>query len=543
MSRHSTFVCYKWWIWSRFCYHFLPDDALLTRWNKSEWPEYQQWIDKHSILTFSSWSELHQQANITRNRTFFSIVAPVHNTDARILEECILSVRMQTNPYWELILVNDASSREETMEILNSEICKEPRIRILNAGNSSASGISAATNLGIKQAGGDYIIFLDHDDRLAPEAIHYLSQALSQSDELDILYSDRDMISPDDKRFMHLMKPDWSPENLLSGNYIFHLMCYKKSFIMDVGGLRSAYDGSQDYDLILRCMEHKPNVGHIQRVLYHWRQHIQSIAMNDDSKSYVFDAGIRALEDALKRRGISASVRQIESLWQGNYHIQLPLPESETISRIYLPEAMPAVEYSAFVLSHPALKESTAYLLICSSDYQQQSLYAEQMLASWLELENVGMACGKLLDKEDRIVYAGMFYADDGQFVRPYCGYPANEPGYMAVTSVVRNISLPNPFCVLIKRDLWQQLSGFREGYQGLHAMLDFAFRAQQAGWRIVFDPMAIFSCEDDGGLDDTIQTDIELFQREWEDKLINGDPYYSPNLSQHSNCYELNLD
>jgi glycosyltransferase involved in cell wall biosynthesis len=247
-----------------------------------------------------------------------SIIVPVYNTKVDFLRECILSVRYQTCPYWQLILVDDNSSDKDTLSVLNSRLCKDPRIQVIY-NNCEQHGISAASNLGIAASSGNYIGFLDHDDRLSADAVQRIYDALRENASIDILYSDRDMISTDDKRHMHLMKPGWSPETLLSGNYLFHFVCYRKTLINQVGGLRSEYDGSQDYDLILRCSDEKPVVKHIPKILYHWRQCEISVSLNENAKEYAFDAGIRASQDALERRQINARVSENRSLWRGNY--------------------------------------------------------------------------------------------------------------------------------------------------------------------------------------------------------------------------------
>jgi O-antigen biosynthesis protein len=135
------------------------------------------------------------------------------------------------------------------------------------------------------------VAFLDHDDRLAPEALFYMAAVLRQNDSIDILYSDRDSLSLNNTRFLHLCKPDWSPETLLSGNYLFHLVVYRRSLLDALGGLRAETEGSQDYDLILRAAEKNPKIHHVSRILYHWRQHPESIAFAHNVKEYVYQAG------------------------------------------------------------------------------------------------------------------------------------------------------------------------------------------------------------------------------------------------------------
>jgi O-antigen biosynthesis protein len=528
------------WALLRYYPHVVPDDETLKRWQTSEWPAYQDWLDQHSILTSEQWRRQHNLAKKASGKIRISIVTPVFNTDPRILTECILSVRVQTSPFWELILIDDRSANTETLAVLRSGICRDPRIAVIFSDRESPGGISAASNRGIAAARGEFIVFLDHDDRLALEAIQSLINAVENDPALDILYSDRDMISPGGKRFMHLMKPDWSPENLYGGNYIFHLMCYRRELILRAGGLRSAYDGSQDYDLILRCMEFAPRVRHLPQVLYHWRQHAESVAMADDAKSYAFEAGMEALRDALRRRNIQAEVTENESLWRGNYRIALPLPPEEKIGCITVPAAAKPDQYAAVVRESPVLADPPPYIFLQGEECRAADAESVRTLASWLTLENVGMASGCLLDNERKFLYAGMFFTEKGETVTPYAGYDHTEPGYMAITKTARNISAPNPFCVMIRTELWRQLNGFDPRFHTPHALLDFALSALQAQWRIVYVPMAVFTSATSRLKTINSLPEKAMFHQKWESRLVHGDPFYSHNLKKNSNNYEL---
>jgi len=545
IARTTTYMLFRLCIkqhWSllRYYPHVIPDDTTLQNWQLSEWESYKKWIDNHSLLTKNQWKKQHCLAKKTAIKTKITIVTPVFNANPRILEECILSVRIQTSPFWELILVDDGSTNKETHAVLRSKICKDPRVRVLYSDKGSSTGISAATNKGIEAARGDYIVFLDHDDRLAPEAIHSLISTIEKDPALDIIYSDRDMLSLGGKRFMHLMKPDWSPENLYAGNYIFHLMCYRRDLIIQAGNLRSEYDGSQDYDLILRCMELSPKIKHLPQVLYHWRQNSESVALDADAKSYAFEAGMAALRDALRRRKIQAAVTENKSLWRGNYQIELSLPPQDHIGHIILPAQLRPDQYAATIMESPVLKDPPPYIFIHQEGCVAEHDNSARILASWLDLENIGMVSGCLVNNEQKFIYAGMIYGDEGAVVAPYSGYDFTEPGYMAVTQATRNISAPNPFSVMIKRELWQQLKGFDPTFQSIYALLDFALSSLQMQWRIVYVPLAIFTCTTYPQTNTNHLTEQTTFHRKWAHWLQQDDPYFSPNLKKNSSHYEI---
>jgi glycosyltransferase involved in cell wall biosynthesis len=532
--------------WSLLFYYpaVIPDDETINRWQQSEWSDYTKWIEHDSIMTRKQWIRQYKTARRAKGAIRISIVTPVYNTEPSILKECILSVRTQTSPFWEFILVDDCSSQKETLEVLASNICRDPRIRVIYAKDNTNSGISAATNRGIDIAQGDFIIFLDHDDRLAPEAIQMLICTLIEDPSLDIIYSDRDMLSSRGMRFMHLMKPDWSPENLYGGNYIFHLMCYRRDLIIKSGRLRSKYDGSQDYDLILRCMELTSKIKHLPYVLYHWRQHVDSVSLDSKAKNYAFDAGMAALRDALRRRGIPGSVNENKNLWRGNYQIKMDLPPRSEIGTIYLEKNLDAEKYST-LQENPVLQNPPPYIFIQWEGFYPEHSESIRILASWLNLNEVGIVSGCCLNETERILYAGMTYKENGEVLLPYCGFPKKEPGYMAVTKTARNISAPYPYSVMIRREVWQKLGGFNNKFKTPYALLDLALTALKMNWRIVYVPQSVFSQSafyrnSSLTMQDVFAVEQELFYDKWKDWLTKGDPYYSVNLCRNSIKYDL---
>lgn len=523
------------WQWLRYYPAIIPAADCFDKWNKADNSldsDYQNWINQNSLSSLEAWHLLQKQSHQWQAPPKISIVTPVHNTQAEVLYECIISVRAQAYPYWQFILVDDGSSSEATHELLRSGVCKDPRIKVLFCPESQ--GISTATNFAIENAQGDYVVFLDHDDRLSLDALFLLAQEIHQSPELDILYSDRDMISPEGKRYMHLFKPGWSPETLLAGNYIFHLMCYRRQLLKQLGGYRPELDGSQDYDLILRASEIHPQVRHIQKVLYHWRQYQGSVSLDSGAKDYAFKAGVEALNQALKRRGIKGEAAEIQTLWRGNYQLDLVCPDSQNIQVISIDANLPVDNYVEFV--HQAVQDAevqSPFIALISDALVPVKSNAVAMLAAWLRMDGVGLASGGIITDDYLIEYAGASYQEDGGVLIPYQGYPISEAGYMAVTRLVRNISVPHPFCVVFRRELWQSLNGLNQQYSGYYALLDFALRAQKANWRCVSVPQVQFITEQTGLLVEFLKQDKMLFAAHWQDWLAQGDPYYNNNLNR----------
>lgn len=509
-----------------------PTDALLQQWNTSRWEEYQRWLNTHSLQSATDWSTRQQEDLCLPNPPRLSIVTPVYNTESDVLYQCLLSVRMQTYPYWQWILVDDGSTRPETLAMLRSGVCRDPRIQVIFG--EKTQGISAATNVAIQQATGDYVTFLDHDDRLSLDALSLMANEILRDSHIDILYSDRDMLSPEGDRFLHLFKPDWSPETLLSGNYIFHLMCYKRQLLTKLQGLRSEYDGSQDYDLILRASETKPKVRHIPKVLYHWRQHSASVALNVESKNYAFEAGLKALNAALQRRNIQGEAREMPDFWKGTYQLNLTWPEQNSVQIISFNGVQHDDQYAAFITDEINHKNQSTqrYIAIMGDDINLENLLS---LAAWLALEQVGLVSGKVIDTQGKLVYVGMDYNRDATLMYPYRGFDQAEPGYKGVCHIARNISAPYPFCVVFRREIWTQLNGFDQSIKSPHALLDFALRAAMLEWRSVVVPQCSFIEKGEAFKAEQSKQDQYLFKQRWQANLAKGDPYYNPNLAENS--------
>ena len=523
------------WHWLRFYPAIIPAQDCFTKWNQAiqskEYHNYQIWIDQTSLSNIEAWRVLQKKAYHWQSPPKISIVTPVHNTDIAVLYECIISIRAQAYPYWQFILVDDGSSNIDTLDLLKSGLCKDPRIQVHFAKQSQ--GISSATNMAIAKAQGDYVVFLDHDDRLALDALYLIAEEIQNHPEVDIIYSDRDMISPKGKRYMYLFKPCWSPETLLAGNYIFHLMCYRRSLINQLGGLRSEFDGSQDYDLILRAAETQPQIRHIKTVLYHWRQHHSSVALDSGAKDYAFEAGVKALNAAMQRRAIAGKAVEITSLWRGNYQLDLQCPEPPEIEVLNIASDLPIEDYTQYI--NQTIKANKPYIAIISQALTPENENALGQLAAWLKIEGVALATGSIITEHQLIDYAGATYQKDGGLMIAYQGWPISEPGYMAVTKLTRNISAPHPFCVVIRCEVWQQLNGLDSNYQGFYSLLDFSLRALATDWRCVSVPQAQFITTQVDLLAHYPEEDKQLFYQNWQDWLATGDPYYNSNLTRES--------
>lgn len=267
-------------------------------------------------------------------RPMFSVVIPVYNTVTEQLEECFQSVLAQTYDNYELILVDDHSSWENVRPVLNKYEAHD-KVRVVYRNENGH--ISKATNDGIGIARGDFIVFMDCDDVIEPNALYEFAKKLNETPELDFIYSDEDKLTEDGKiRHFPFFKPDWSPDLFLSMMYTNHLAAYRTSIVKEIGGLRTAYNGSQDYDFTLRFMEHSDNrrVGHVAQILYHWRERRESVAFAMTSKNYASEAARQAKEDFIRRNQIPARMECITGMSQHRIVYEV---EGEPLVSIVIP--------------------------------------------------------------------------------------------------------------------------------------------------------------------------------------------------------------
>ena len=275
---------------------------------------------EHDVRTYHRWLENHPAVYESNDgfeyRPFFSVVIPVYNTASHHLEECFHSVLSQTYKNFELILVDDCSTWGNVLPVLQKYEQNEKVTVIYRKTNGH---ISVATNDGINVAKGDFIVFMDCDDTIEPDALYHFAKKLNENPQLDFIYSDEDKLTEDSLvRHMPFFKPDWSPDLFLNMMYTNHLAAYRTSVVKQTGALRTAYNGAQDYDFTLRFMEHSDNsrVGHIPKILYHWRERKESIAFAMSSKNYAAEATRNAKEDYIHRNNLNAYMEYIPGLSQ-----------------------------------------------------------------------------------------------------------------------------------------------------------------------------------------------------------------------------------
>ncbi|WP_241801665.1 glycosyltransferase family 2 protein, partial [Acidithiobacillus caldus] len=269
-------------------------------------------------------------------RPIISIIVPVYNTPKKYLRECIESVLNQYYPDWELCIADDNSTNLEVKSILREYAAKDSRIKVVFRNQNGH--ISKASNSAIELLTGDYIAFLDHDDTLSPYALYYVAMLISTKPDVNIIYSDEDIMSESGKRLTPHFKSDYNLDLLLTHNYITHFCVYRRSLISYLGGLRIGYEGSQDYDLLLRAVSHIKHQGiyHIPMILYHWRAIEGSTALQAGEKSYTVSAGLKALRSYLDNNG-HKNADVVPSSIDNFHRIFWPIPQPNPMVSLLIP--------------------------------------------------------------------------------------------------------------------------------------------------------------------------------------------------------------
>ena len=293
-------------------HHFLIPPKVLKKYIKSFFVVMKRGNNTSNLFTnqnaYNKWFD--NQEKITEYKNFkynpkISVIIPTYNVSKELLTECIESVLNQSYTNFEICIADDNSSLEETINTLK-EYEKNDKIKVTYRKKNGM--ISQSSNTALELATGEFIVLLDNDDLIEKDALYYIVEALNEDKTIDMIYTDEDKLDFKGRKMEPHFKPDYSPDTLMSVNYICHLCCMRKSIVDELGGFNSKFDGSQDYDLFLRFTEITNNIYHIPKVLYHWRQTKTSTAGYMGNKSYAYINGKKALEAALKRRNIKGEV-------------------------------------------------------------------------------------------------------------------------------------------------------------------------------------------------------------------------------------------
>jgi GT2 family glycosyltransferase len=507
------------------------------------------------------------------------------NTPDKYLTPLVDSMLKQTYDNWELCIA-DASTDDEKKQAILAIANKDDRIKYTH---NKGLHISDNTNEGIRLASGEYIGLLDHDDTLSVHALKEVVIAINSANQPDIIYSDEDKLSDDGKvRSLPFFKPDWSPDLLLGVNYITHFLVVKTSLMQSVGGLRSKYDGAQDYDLLLRLTEKTEKIIHIPKILYHWRLADGSTAKNVGEKNYADNAGQEALRDAVRRRGIKADVIEIPEQ-PTNYRLRYKLPTKQPKVSIIIPfkdkpdlleQCVGSIlskttykNYEIILVSNNSEKQATYELVKRLEKDARIKAFEWNYPFNYSKVNNFGVskASGEyimLLNNDTEVITPEWLNELVGVAIQPGVGvvgpmllYPDHKNGIQHAGVVLgmgtmaghvfrhrqpldwtdfgmpawpRNYLAVTAACLMVSKELYNKVGGLDEVFTVAGNDVAFCLRIYEAGYRNIYWPFAKlyhYESVSVGTYNNGIQLDYDHSLTYYKPYHESSDPYFNKNL------------
>jgi len=502
----------------------------------------------------------------------FSIVTPVYNPPAGALKACINSVRKQNFDDWEWCIVNDCSTKPHVRKILNRLAAKDSRVRV--AHRTTNGGIVAASQDGLDMATGEFVALLDHDDVIANRALKRVDEELKSDDTIDYVYTDEDKIDSKGRHYDVFRKPDFDPVRLRGQNYCCHFSVFRNSLLDEIGGFREGFDGSQDFDLILRATERARKVAHIPRILYHWRVVPGSAAGDVHAKPYAYDAGKKAVESHFAHHKISVDVVKLNP---GSYqhrfvttdasklpHVSIVIPTRGDTSRVWgaatcmventvhnivqnstypsfdivvvrdvnsdgsmvHPFTMPAQKniqcvdfFDTFNIAAKwnvgVLASRGEIVVILDDDTQIASPDWLEQLVGQFQFPNIGVT-GPMLQQEDgRVFSAGMSLQPKPRQISR--GESSSHIGWMGIHTVARTVTAVSGACMAFRRSAFDEVGGFSENYQYSYADVDFCLKLKSNNLDTVWTPEAkVYHFDARTRGDKSVDSDQSVFEKRW---------------------------
>lgn len=541
-----------------------------------------------------------EELNIQRNFKFdyspkISIIVPMYNTPENYFKELIDSVKNQTYTNWELCLADGSPEKPAHIDsILESD--SRIKYKFLNENK----GISANSNAALSLATGDYISLLDHDDVLPLFALFEVVKTINKNRDAEFIYSDEDKFSVGQKdRYDPHFKPDFSPDTLRSYNYICHFSTFRKDLMDKLGGFRSEYDGSQDYDLFFRASELTKNIVHIPKILYNWRVHPNSVASSSNAKLYAYEAASKAISSHIERLKLKGKVENTDLM--GIYRIKYDVIGNPMISIIIankdakedLEKCINSIakstykNYEIIVVENNSTTKEIAEYYEQLKDFEKVKVikYEEQgfnyskinnfgsksatgeyilllnndievITENWLEemlslcqREDVGIVGAKLLYPDNTVQHAGVIIGMGGIAGHINKLIDDKDVGYFARAAIVNNYSAVTAACLIVKKSLFEEVGGLDEDFKVAFNDVDFCMKIRELNKLVIYTPYAkLYHYESKSrGYEDTpekqarFKSEIDLFNKKWGEEIKKGDPYFNKNFRLDMPIYMVN--
>lgn len=548
---------------------------------------YETWMKLNNVTE--------EQLEFQRNEVFengvkFSIVVPLYNTPLNFLDELVKSVMAQTYSNWQLCFADGSNNNKVGEHIMSHIEDGSYQGRITYKHLVDNGGISENTNEALKLAVGEYIVLVDHDDILSPDALYELMVKIDKYDA-EVIYSDEDKIDIKGKdRYEPYFKSDFNIDLLCSNNYICHLFCVKKDIALKVGGFDSEFDGAQDHDFILKCVSEVDKVYHIPKILYHWRMHKNSTAENPESKLYAFKNGKKAVQKYFDNKGIEVEMEDglqfgqyhARHIVQGNPLVSIIIPNKDhtrdldmclksIVKNTYDNYEVIVVENNstepeteeyyknienvcpkARVIRWPdkfnfssinnfGVKEAKGeYLLFLNNDVEAiNNDWLDRMLG-FCQRDDVGIVGAQLLYPDGIIQHAGVIIGFGEIAGHAFVGLHPDECKAFGRAMLTQDYSAVTAACLLTKKEIFDKVGGFDEEFKVAFNDIDYCLRVRELDKKVVYNSFAALTHYESKsrGAEDTPEKkqrfadEIRMFQERWADILRDGDPYYNVNLA-----------
>ena len=550
---------------------------------------YQEWIvqNEYDVL----------EAPHLQHNPLISIVTPVYNTNAVYLKKMFDSVLAQTYSNWELCIADDASTSQSTLSLIDAYEKAHANIKVTY--RKTNGHISEASNTALTLATGEYVAFLDHDDTLSPNALYEMVKKLNTDPKLKLIYSDEDKIDEDDNRTNPHFKSGWNPDMFFSQNYICHLTFIKKDVVDAIGGLRKGYEGSQDYDLLLRALGYisYEEIDRVEKVLYHWRAIKGSTAYGTGEKAYAHMAGLRALQDYFTKKNPLVVVE--DGLLPNTYKVNYPL--ANTLVSIIIPtrdgyeilsKCIKSIRtktlytnYEIIVIDNETTCQKTlnyfkkikAYENVTILEYHQPFNYSvinnyavshakgevvvlmnndvEVISPEWLgemvqhaSREEIGAVGAKLYYDNNTIQHAGVVLGIGGVAGHAHKYFEKSQHGYFSRLKIIQNYSAVTAACLAVRKSLYEEVGGLEEdGLKVAFNDVDFCLKLKEKGYRNLWTPYAeLYHHESlSRGTNDTPQKqereqrEVAFMKNKWKSKL-EEDALYNRNLTNKNENFGI---
>lgn len=557
-------------------------------------------LDK-GVIDFLKWQKYSEpktmDTQVESTGVKISIIMPVWNIDPKYLQQAIHSVFEQTYKNWELCIYDDASTEKPTLELLK-KYENHPYIKVKYGAENK--NISLATNEALKLATGSYVLFLDDDDVLASHALNEIVKVIKKDKKTDVIYYDEDIVLSNSLRIKPILKPDWSPETLDATMYLAHAV-YRRTLVNKIGGMRAGFEGSQDYDLILRVRDNTQNIVHIPKILYHWRRIPGSTADDYEAKATPKRAAVQALNDSIKRRKLNATVK--DGLTAPSFRLKYKIENKPVVSIIiptrnmkaYLSKCVKSVvektsykNYEIIIINNRSdEKETLDYFDAIKSkkirilDYDEEFNFSainnfavnqakgshvvllnndtKVISSDWLEsmLEysqkrEIGAVGALLYFPDDTIQHAGCAIGIGGVAGHLY-KYSKMGDNKMNISldfpRIIHNVSAVTGACLMVKKSVYLEVGGLDEKFKVAFNDIDFCLKVMKAGYRNIYTPFAsLYHYEsktrgyeyEDPTQEFRFNNEVSYFKAKWYNLLKKGDPYYNPNFTRENEFGEL---